>query len=280
MYSQLCQYAEEIVTEITMSTEHRPWLVIEGDNDNRFFLTKTLPGNPKPVIALGWENVVGVVSKVFEENITSVVLGFIDRDYREYLGIHVEQDNVVVSDYRDLEVTLFESEALLKVLVEFGSTAKLPNDSFGEIDVAAVRERIYEITQNMGRLRYTSLRNEWNLSFRDLDFSKFIDPRSLSIDEGMLLTILNSNKETKLTSDDINRAFNEELPSGLNSYQFISNGHDIYEVLGISLRRLWGSNSTKAVCSKEISRCFRIGYSDAEFTRTAMYERLCYLLNR
>lgn len=279
MSSQMYQSAEEIVTEITMSTEHRPWLVIEGEDDNRFFIARTLPLNPKPVIARGWENVVGVISKVLEENITATVLGFIDRDYREHLGIIVDQDNIVVSDYRDLEVTLFESEAFLKILVELGSTSKIPTDAVGNIDIATVRTKIYETTEKMGRLRYSSLKNEWKLRFKCLDYSKFIDPITLQIDENKLLAMCNSNVESKLTLDDIRNAFNEDLPSGLNNNRFISNGHDIYEVLGISLKRLWGTNNAKAVCTKEISRCFRIGYSESEFANTEMYKRLCSLLS-
>ena len=73
MTSCLRQNAEEIVTEILMSVSEQPWLVAEGDSDGVFFSTKIFRNLPTTVVALGWENVVGVISKIIEESITKSV---------------------------------------------------------------------------------------------------------------------------------------------------------------------------------------------------------------
>lgn len=278
MTSCLSQTAEEIVTEITMSAMTSPWLVVEGDNDGVFFSTRRLHGKPTLVTAKGWENVVGVVAKVIEENITASVYGFIDRDYREHLGISIDERNIVITDLRDLEVSMFESDGLHRILVELGSTHKLPCLPCGSVNVEEVRAAIYAIASKLGRLRYFSLKQKKNYRFKELDFSKIIDAKTLELNNEKLIAQLNSVSGDTINIDFLESAFCAELPDKLLDTRYLCSGHDISELLGLSLRRMWGSNNAKEVERDKIESKFRIGYPNEVFEETQMFRTLKRLL--
>ncbi|WP_370292196.1 DUF4435 domain-containing protein [Thalassolituus sp.] len=261
-----------------MSSMTSPWLVIEGDNDGVFFSTRQLQRKPTLVTAKGWENVVGVVAKVIEENIAASVFGFIDRDYREHLGISIDERNIVLTDLRDLEVSMFESDGLHRILVELGSTHKLPSLPCGSVDVAEVRNAIYAIASKLGRLRYFSLRKNKKYSFKKLDFSKIIDAKTLQLNNEKLIAQLNSISDDAINLDFLESAFAAELPEKLLDARYLCSGHDISELLGLSLRRMWGSNNAKEVERDKIESKFRIGYSNEAFEKTQMLQALNRLL--
>jgi Protein of unknown function (DUF4435) len=275
----ITQTIDEIVTEISMSVDKLPWLIIEGRTDNKFFITKNLPKKPKHVIALGWENVIGVISKIFEEKISAEVYGFIDRDYIPELYPQINIENIVQTDYRDLEISMFESEALHKILVELGSELKMPYKEDKTIHLDHVKQRVYEVAAFIGRIRFFCLKNALQISLTGLDYSKFIDSNNLSIDCNKFIAQLNSKSNVKISLEQVKYAQNIVLPNTLTDFKFLCCGHDVIEIFGISLRRLWGTNNSGDVDKMKLESHFRIGYSNAEFENTNMYNSLCILLN-
>ncbi|MEN8220957.1 MAG: DUF4435 domain-containing protein [Pseudomonadota bacterium] len=280
MSSSLYQTVDEIVTEIALSQDSTPWLIIEGSNDERFFITRSLPKSPKIISADGWANVLSVVSKVSEESIAASVIGFVDRDHREDVGITIDHDNIVVTDYRDIEISMFESGALHRILVEFGSPQKLPKLSSGTVDINTVKNSIYEVAEALGRLRFYSLKNDLNLSFQDLNYNKFIDTLSLTINSEILVAQINSKSKSKITIDKYNESLSCPLPERLKDCRNLNSGHDVVEILGISLRKKWGTKSAQIINRENLEKSFRIGYSDQEFQDTNMYKTLCTLLEK
>jgi hypothetical protein len=274
MINSLSQSADEIVTEISMSKSINSWLIVEGGTDGIFFSTKILQGNPTTIIAGGWQNVVSIISKVIEESMAASVLGFIDRDYMEELGVSINEDKIVVSDFRDLEISLFESSALHRLLVEYGSKHKLPCDRCGSVDLSLVKQKIYLVASSIGRLRYYSMKNELYYPIKKLDYSKFINCQTLDIDKSQLIAQINSKSDKKIDLNILDSALNVVLPKRLLDSRNLCSGHDIAELLGMSLRRLWGSNNSGDVARERIESSFRIGYSNEEFAETAMFKKL------
>jgi len=278
MTSCLQQNAEEIVTEISMSHSRKPWLVVEGVSDATFFSSKFLFGNPIIVPAYGWENVVGIISKIIEESIVASVFGFIDRDYRNELGLSVNEKFVVITDFRDLEISLFESGCLHRILLELGSANKLPKLPCGSIHIEYVKEKIYSTAFKIGKLRYYSLKNSFNFPIQDLDFSKLINPKSLEVINEKLIAQLNSKSKHKINNEILEAAFSHDLPESLSDNKYICSGHDVIELLGISLKKLFGSNNSSIVAREQLEQLFRIGYSQHEFEQTSMFQKLNDLL--
>lgn len=278
MTDSLSLKVEEIVTEIDMSNETRPWLIVEGPSDETFFSTRHLPNNPKSVAALGWENVIGVIAKVLEENITDAILGFIDRDYREELESNDYPEKIVITDYRDLEISMFESGALHKILAELGARNKLPSLDCGNIDILTVKQKVYQVASKMGALRYYSLKEGLNFKLKDLNFTKFISKNTLEINIEKLVNHINSKSIAKITMDDIDAAFKLNFTGKLDDEKYLCCGHDVIELLGVALRKIWGSNNL--VKKETLESNFRIGYSDHEFGQSNMCKQLTKMLNQ
>ena len=128
----------------------------------------------------------------------------------------------------------------------------------------------------MGALRYYSLKEGLNFKLKDLNFTKFISRNNLEINKEKLINQINSKSNVKITIDDIDSAFSLNLSGKLDDEKYLCCGHDVTELLGISLRKLWGSNNS--VKKETLESNFRIGYSDHEFEQSNMYKQLAEMM--
>ncbi len=279
MADNIVQHVEEIVTEISMSCDGRPWIIVEGDSDEKFFIPRKLKNSPKFIVAFGWENVVEVISKVREENISTVTIGVIDRDYREYLNIRIELINIVETDLRDIEVMLFYSSALKKVITELGSLNKLPKINEHDINYKMIENDVCSQSEQLAKFRFYCQRNNLKISFRELNFQKFFDHKNFIINSTKLISHLNGKNENKVNIKDWGNSQLAELPDKLTDNKFLNHGHDLMTLVGQGLRKRWGSKSSQEVERHKIEGYFRVGYSDEEFFNTAMYRNLNALLD-
>jgi len=259
-----------------MSSDHKPWLILEGDSDASFFRTRKIVKSPKLIVAIGWENVVEIVQATRNENISNYVFGVIDRDYREALGEQHEFNYVVNTDFRDLEIMLLYSKAYERVVCELGSTYKLPHINETEINFTETRDCIIEISTTLGRFRFYCQQVKSGVSFAEIDHSKFIDYRTLILDPQALINHLNGKNigVENLTIESWHASQNNQMPESINSDKFINHGHDTMTILGLALRRMWGTVSSKDSCRENIEKLFRIGFSDEEFQLTELYTNL------
>ena len=232
-----------------------------------------MANSPKFNVAFGWENVVEVVKKVREENISNITFGVIDRDYREWLDIKVELKNIAETDLRDIEVMLFYSGAFKKVITELGSLGKLPKTNEQKI-----KNEICLLSIQLARFRFYCQKNNLKISFREVDFSKFFDYKKFVINIPKLISHLNGKNDNKVSIDDWENSQSAELPEKLQNNKFLNHGHDVMTFVGQGLRKRWGSKSSKEVERRKIEGYFRVGYSDEEFYSTDMYKRLNSLL--
>lgn len=277
--NDIYQKPQEIITEINMSDEKIPWLIIEGKTDYNFLITKKLPNNPKTIPVNGWESVCETIDGVVEQKISDNVFGFIDRDYREELNIVIKNKNIIVeTDYRDIEISIFESEALEKVLREYGSHSKLPKVG-DNIDMEKIKKNIYSNAKILGKIRFFIQKNKLEYTIKDLKYESFFDTSSLNICLNKLSNYLNAiNKIDFFNVNKINEIVKESLPSKLEDYKFICSGHNVIEILGLSLKKYYGTNDSKNVKKEELEKVFRIGYPNSDFIKTNMYKQLEFLL--
>ncbi|MDM8524770.1 DUF4435 domain-containing protein [Desulfococcaceae bacterium HSG8] len=278
MADGIAQHVEEIVTEISMSCDGRPWVIVEGNSDEKFLTPRKLKNSPKFNVAFGWENVVEVVKKVREENIPTVTIGVTDRDYRECLNIKIGLINIVETDLRDTEVMLFYSGAFKKVITELGSLKKLPKINNYKINYKKIKNEVCSLGDQLARFRFYCQNNKLEISFRELNFPKFFDHKNFMINPLKLISHLNGKNENKVSIDDWENSQSAELPEKLRDSRFLNHGHDLMAIIGQGLRKRWGSMSSQEAERHKIEGYFRVGYSDEEFYSTAMYKNLTILL--
>lgn len=257
------QTATEIVTEICMSRDARPWLAVEGDSDERLLRKRSFPKDPKIVIGNGWEGVRYIICECYKENSSAKLLGLMDRDYRDHLGNQIFHEYIVLTDFRDIENILFNSSALDRVISEYSSSNKIPKNN-DKINIESIRHHIYDSAVKIGRFRVYCQYKEKYIDFKKIDYAKFISDKDLKINVEKFLSHLNGKNPGKtLLKSHWEEAQSIAWRDKLNQPQFIANGHDIMALLAIALRRMWGTIGG-SITKESIESSFRIGFSDED----------------
>lgn len=270
------QTKSEIVTEIVMSRDSRPWLAVEGDSDERLLRTRPYRIQLKIVIGYGWEGVYEIISEYEKENSKAKLLGLIDRDYRDHLSCQISNNRMILTDFRDIENMLFNSSALTRVISEYASDKKIPKKNNGEIDIEEIRNRIYSAALKLGKLRIYSQCKNLGINFKTIDHKKFTCDTTLRISEDSLLAHLNGKnpgKKNLLKEDWDNSQLLTWEKDHLNQPQFVANGHDVMALLCIALRKMWGSCSNE-ITPDRLEGSFRIGYSNDDLKQSDMWRSL------
>lgn len=269
--SSLVPSIEEFITEIvSLSTEKRPWLIVEGESDILFFEQRF---STKYSISYeerrGWEGVTKLMEEWNKIPVTErkgkILLGVIDKDFHDLIGTSIPE-NVITVDHRDIEIMMFENdEALHKVLLEFGSKDKLPITQ-NKVNLDEVRKFIYELALPLTKLRLANaLISDINLSFeKPFNFKGIVDLRPLTLKLPELINRLSIH--SRCSQESIQQVFSNELISKSYPYNQISNGHDVICLLGKSLQKHYGSvKETKLVEGDKLEGHFRLSLSNSDF---------------
>lgn len=271
------QCPDEIVTEIMMSRDGIPWLMVEGDTDERFFRSRKFQSEVKIVVAIGWEGVRDVLINANKCRQNTIVVGVIDRDYRDQNNSQPIVEGLVFTDLRDIEGMMFWSSALHRVYCELGSFAKLPKQQHEQVDYSLIRAQIVSACEKIGRFRAYCFISGQSISFQNLDYTKFVCDKSLNLDVSKFLDHLRGRDKGVHCIDEnswnIAQA-SKHLHEEYRDPKWVCHGHDLMALVAISLRRMWGSgrgwNSRE-----EIESVFRVGFGDDELAATSMWKGIC-----
>ena len=244
-------------------------LIVEGDSDSNFFKTIIDESQCKIVVAFGKENATGAISKLNGDNISGV-LCIVDSDFT-MLGVGAGEkiDNVVVTDFHDIEIMLVESESFDKLVDEFASKEKIKKiASTGR----SVRDVIYKAATVVGAFRFLSLVKKLSLDFNKVEENNynFVCMKSLKCN---VVSLINSVRAASNTlcfkTDDIAKEIDEILAQD-HDRRHLCCGHDVCGIISRALRRVIGSHDEKAVAKNNIERILRIGYEKRFFEATQL----------
>ena len=275
--TSLYQYPHEIVTEIVMSRDGIPWLTVEGDTDERFFRSRKFQRDVKIVVAIGWEGVRDVLIGANSYQHNTIVVGVIDRDYRDQNSSQPVVQGLILTDLRDIEGMMFWSSALHRVYCELGSLEKLPKSHHEQVDYPLIRTQITSACEKIGRFRSYCFISGQNVSFKELDYAKFICDKSLDLNVSKFLAHLRGRDNSTHCIDEngwnISQA-GEHLHKEYRDPTWICHGHDLMALVAISLRRMWGSKGG-GISREKIESVFRVGYGDEELAATSLWKDVC-----
>jgi hypothetical protein len=140
-----------VVAEIEMLRilQNNAVLIVEGPSDERF-LGNFIDGDTcEIVIAWGADNSLSALDIARGRRLTGICC-VLDRDYREFLCLMIDDPDVVFTDEHDIEMIMVRSPALTRVFAELGSRQKLREAERKGIDL---REFILEAVYVVGVLR-------------------------------------------------------------------------------------------------------------------------------
>jgi Protein of unknown function (DUF4435) len=193
------------------------------------------------------------------------VIAIVDKDFDELNGTLPDMPNLFFTDTHDLETMLLKSPALEKLLGEFGSEDKLAKF---ERNVRAV---LLAAGSAIGYLLWVSLQDNLNLKFEGIDFPKFIDAATLTIDETKLIEeVKRKSQKPGLKTPELQQRLNCQKVPTHDQWQ-VCRGHDLINILAVGFRKVLGSNQPNEVTVEILERVLRVGYEQVYFQTTQLY---------
>ena len=246
------------------------YVIVEGDSDAKLFnkfidknrcRVKDIPGKVLAIQALN------ILEKRKEKGILLVV----DADFDHLENIKPISKNMFYTDTHDIETMIISTEAFENFLSEFTDKRKL--EKFEKNKSKSLREILIEVCIALGYVRWSSLRNNWKLKFKDLDYTLFIDINSIFLryNNFILELMKNSPRNPIPPSKIINEA--KILKSHSNDPWMICCGHDLTETLKLALKNIFGYNIAK-LTRKKLEAMLRLSYEFRFFQKTKLYQDL------
>jgi hypothetical protein len=247
------------------STFSGTFLLVEGSSDKVFyerFIDKIVcqivivTGQPSSKL-----RVIAVLDILNKSNFDGV-LAIVDADFDRLENSVYEVVNLLRTDTHDLETMLIDSSALDKVIAEFGSEEKIAKLQLDG------RTSLVEAGRSIGYLRWISQCDGLNLTFSDLRFSKFIDDKTLQMNElDLIQEVKNKSQAFSLKTEYLQQRIADEKNKGFNPWQ-VCCGHDLVEILAFGLRRTIG---TMNVDVDSLERSLRLAYEEVYFRKTQLW---------
>jgi Protein of unknown function (DUF4435) len=205
------------------------------------------------------------ILEILEKSNFSGILAIVDADFDRLDTDPYQNPNLLRTDTHDLETLLIQSPALDKVLAEFGSEEKLKKFD------RDVRTALLEAGASVGYLLWISQRDKLNLTFEGIAFSKFVDEKTLQIDEQKLIQeVKNKSQALSLKNEELHQTIIALKSKHYDPWQ-VCCGHHLVEILSLSLRKAIGSNTTSNVEPNRLEQNLRLAYEAAYFRQTQLY---------
>ena len=261
--------SDDICNQISMERTvfDGTFLVVEGITDERLFEKFVDKDRVRIIEAHSKDNVRHAVKDMSSVRRDRGVIGIVDPDLDRLRGRGAKRP-LVHTDCRDMEMMVIRSNALDDVLDEYCD--REPLMKFTE-SVGPVRDALVSASYPIGLLMYISQTEGLNLSFKDLDFERFINPRTLSLNESAMVdSVIFNSKSCRMGRKEIlNRLVREA--ERLEDKWEAARGHDTVGILLIALKRNFGSFNSRNLSEGELGGALRLAFSDSCFRGTRLY---------
>lgn len=270
---------DRIANSIMQKNNDLSYLIVEGKTDYRLFKKFIDDKCCEIEIAFGNLKVIDVVSELKKRKFERII-GIIDADFR-ILDEEEEIDDILTTDYHDMEISFIESPSFDTLISEYSQEEKLIK-SYNSI--ADLKKYFFELIKNLGFLKWLNKKEDLGLIFKPLnpegkaiDYSLFISSDKLEYkgDDKLIDAILNfCNGKVKV---DIKKS---ELIKKLDEFKkevdlrHLCNGHDIMNVISVSFRKHISNLNSKSISANQLEKEFCLSYESRYFVTTNLYKKI------
>ncbi|MFT0898286.1 DUF4435 domain-containing protein [Candidatus Methanoprimaticola sp. MG2] len=261
--------AEDICNELSMerTVYDGTFLIVEGITDCRLFGKFADADGTRIRIAHSKDNVRGIVREMTSRRGDGRTIGIVDPDLERIRGRDAKPP-LFHTDCRDMEMMAIRSNALDDVLDEYCDIEK--RERFEET-VGPIRDAIVSSSYPIGLFMYISRERGLNLSFKNLDFHRFINPRTLGLDANeMVSEVLDNSRSVRVGRRELVSTLSQEAER-LDDLWKAARGHDTIEILLIGLRKTFGSFNAADLDEGSLGGALRLAFSDEDFRKTDLY---------
>ncbi len=262
------QTADEVANLVRMnrSLYQGTIIVVEGTSDILIYKRLTnsnccilLPANSK-------ENAIHA-SEILNDDGCEGILTIIDSDFCKVDGQHIGSKNLLTTDTHDLESMIISSNALDKILAEYGE-----DDQINRL-VKPIRQILVETAFPVGLLRWLSLPHKKNLGidFKLIRFSEFIDRTTFSTNIDIMIEhVLSFPTPRRFDKIMLKNEIQILIKQSIDNWQ-ICNGHDLVQILAFGLKEIFGNSIGRGISARRLDSILRIAYEDSHFHTTQLF---------
>lgn len=264
-------------------------VVVEASSDENIF-AKFFDQNCVFFCFNGRERALQTMEQVNNSQIGEV-LAVLDADFDRILNSLTTSPNIFYSDCHDVEMMMINSEAWENIVAHHASTTVPKNGTesklakFEKDSGKSLLENLLDCVFALGCMKFMNHTEKLELRFKSfhkgkykyLDYSKFINKRSLSVDiDGLKKEV--ENKSEKQGFFKNNREFEIQFQN-LLATQFdlwnLCNGHDVMNVLSLALEEAVGNKkSGNKVSGESLEEFLAIGFRFTDFRKTSLFQEL------
>lgn len=244
------------------------YALVEGESDRKFYKLVLEDDGVYFRQVKGWKNVVDAVMLANSKSCDGI-FGIIDKDYHVLLRDGMTAiPNIIITDENDLEMMLFVSPAYEKFMKVCGSEGKAT-------EIEQCRNTIASSAADIGALRFISVRDKLLLVFDGLNLRELVDKSSLSVDKRKLVD--KTCARTRSSGTPI-EACNDTLLANVcavkeqYSSNFLCNGHDVFELISISMMKMFASSDSSEHSPDRIFQSLILAYDREDFKQSNMYK--------
>lgn len=276
-YEPIQRDSHELQAELYFFREvHKgSFLLVEGDSDLRLYNKFIKKNECKVIPAYGYEGkgAKDIVFEVIHRTRVKGVLGIVDSDFSKIDGELCKEPNIVETDTHDIETLIINSSALEQIFDAFVDKSKL--EQFEKETGENITEILLTNAQYIGLFVYYSNKNNLYLNFNGIEFSRFIDIKSLSINLEVLIDVVFAKSGKTLRNKE--KLLYDLKKMGNNNYDkwHLCRGHDLVEILYIGIKNIFGSHKAKFIKDpKDLETDLIFAYDSISFAKTNMYRSI------
>lgn len=258
--------AGEKLTEIRLSIKHpnnknKIFVLLEGSSDVRLF-RKLLRDRNVDITGLGGKpSLIKAIKILSQEGFSKITIGICDADFDRLKKTVDYPDNLFITDYRDMEVQMIESDALLDVIDEHS-----PAEHNQQLKTN-IKRNIYTIAVEMGCVRWVNHNKNYHLQFKGLDFKKFteVENHNIKFNFDNFLTTLLEHSTKNISIQDLKSEL-KKLKNPPNDSSQICSGHDLTKLISIIL--------PNNINQGKVESALRLAYRPDYFYETQLFKGL------
>jgi hypothetical protein len=226
----------------------------------------------------GCPNLLEVLDEI-EKNKMQGVIGIIDADFRRIDNEDIKSNNLFMTDGHDCEMMSINSQAWESVFDFYIDRKRC--DIFEKKHKITFKEYLFNLSREIGLLRYLSKKENLGLKFRTfakdkvifIDYEKFIDKSDLKLNiDTMIKVVENKSKKQNLfkNKSELDIKLKELRENEYDLLEFC-NGHDILNIFSLALKKVLSSQN---ISSLNIENNLTIAYRYDDFKKTELFQSL------
>jgi len=267
MESQDITYQEKL-NDIKFNISHPKnqginFVLVEGDSDIRLF-RKLFDSDKCKVECVpgGKPKVKDCVAELLPEY--ALIVGVLDADFSHLEKTNEEKDNIFLTDYHDIEMTILaQDDVLHTILFEYTNIHKNNHHTFCD--------NILETIEQISYLKWLNERENLRLTFKKVGFQDLISISNFRLNFNEYLSRVLAKSKDAITRDEILIYEKIHELTRLNPDLFhLTNGHDAL----IVFTKYFRSKENKGLSDSNVARVFRAAFTNACFRETKLHKSL------